>query len=379
MFMGGDDNGRTSDEAGQAPESPDQVPPAPVPPPQAPPAPASPGFAPLGSVPAGSVPPGPVWQWAPPDEPRGPTVGGLIRGAIRLYRQAFSSLFGIALIQQAIQLVLWIPGLLIATRAVNRMIELFETTTFPKGGSYSQAAEFQERFQAQLQAAIVPDPGLAILSALTTGIGVPLAFIVLALFTAVGLATYAGRSDSVSDAARAVFARLTSFLVPGVLLGICVVIVSLPYGFNQTALSGSGRTLEGARLGVLLSGLSVVIAIVVVYFAIRWSLAIPAMLAEGIGVRAGLRRSSELSQGMRLRIFGAIILVGLAVVVVELVGLVIALVIGFGTGSIAIGVATGVVLLLGLLVAAVPVYPLMTVVAYRDRVPAQPETTDPQP
>jgi hypothetical protein len=71
--------------------------------------------------------------------------------------------------------------------------------------------------------------------------------------------------------------------------------------------------------------------------------------------------------------------VALGVVVVELVGLVIALVIGFGAGSIAIGVATGVVLLLGLLVAAAPIYPALTVVAYRDRVPAQPETTDPQP
>jgi hypothetical protein len=64
---------------------------------------------------------------------------------------------------------------------------------------------------------------------------------------------------------------------------------------------------------------------------------------------------------------------------VELAGLVIAIVIGFATESLAIGVATGVVLLLGLLVAAAPIYPLMTVVAYRDRVPVQPETTDPQP
>jgi len=373
--MGGDDEGRTADEAGQAPESPDQVPPAPVPPPEAPPAPVAPGFAPPGSVPP--VPPGPVWQWAPPEEPRGPTVGGLIRGAIRLYRQAFSSLFGLALIQQAIQLVLLIPSLLIATRAANRMIELFERTPFPQAGSSSEAAQFQERFQAELQAAVVPDPGLAIWSALTSGVGVPLALIVLALFTALGLATYAGRSDSLSDAASTVSARLTSFLVPGVLLGICVVFISLPYGFNQTALSGSGQTLEGARLGALLSGLSIVIAIVVAYFAIRWSLAIPAMLAEGIGVRAGLRRSSELTQGMRLRIFGAVLLVGLAVVIVEVVGLVIAVVIGFATESLAVGVATGVVLLLGLLVAAAPVYPLLTVVAYRDRVPV-PETTEPQ-
>jgi hypothetical protein len=37
------------------------------------------------------------------------------------------------------------------------------------------------------------------------------------------------------------------------------------------------------------------------------------------------------------------------------------------------------VLLLGLLVAASPIFPLVTVTAYRDRVPAHPETAAAQP
>jgi hypothetical protein len=115
----------------------------------------------------------------------------------------------------------------------------------------------------------------------------------------------------------------------------------------------------------------------VLYFAIRWSLAIPAMLAEGIGVRAGLRRSSELTQGMRLRLFGAALLVGVAFLVLEIIGLVIALIMGFAAESIAVGVATGAVLLLALIVALAPLVPAITVVAYRDRAPAEAGTSTP--
>jgi hypothetical protein len=367
--MGGDEGDRAGEQAAAGQEAPGAVPPNPIPPAPVPP----------GPVPPAGAPPGPVWQWTLPEQPRGPTVGGLLRGAFRLYRQAFSSLFGLALVQQAIQVVLWVPIFVIASRAFTRMIDLFEHTTFPRGQSYSESLAFQEQLQAQIQTAVTPDPVLAALNALTSGLGVPVGLVFLAVFTAVGLATHDGQSDSVSAALQTVSARLTSFVVPGVILGLGVVILSLPYGFNQTAFSGAGRTPDGARIGLLLSGVSILVAITVIYFVIRWSLAIPAMLAEGIGIRAGLRRSSELTQGMRLRIFGAMLVVGLAFFVVELIGLVIALVIGLSTGSIAVGVATGAVLLLALIVALAPFFPALTVVAYRDRVPAEPMMPDPQP
>jgi len=306
-------------------------------------------------------------------------VGGLIRGAFRLYRAAFSSLFGLALVQQAIQVVLLIPTFLIASRAITRVFDLLGRTSFPRSGSYDEVTAFQERFQAQIQAAVMPDPGLAVLNALASGLGVPVGLVFLALFTAVGLATIDGRSDSVSAALGNVSARLSSFVVPGVILGLGVVILSLPYGLNQSAFSGAGRTPEGARLGLVLSAVSILVVIAVFYFLVRWSLAIPAMLTEGIGIRAGLRRSSELTQGMRLRIFGAILVVGLAFFVVELIGLVIALIIGVSTGSVVIGVATGAVLLLALIVTLAPFFPALTVVAYRERVPTEAEPATPEP
>ncbi len=372
--MSGDKSDRAGDEATPGEASGATPPPDAAPPTLAPPTPAPPTPAPPATA-----PPGPVWQWTLPEEPRGPTIGRLIRGAFGLYRDAFSALFGLALVQQAIQVVLWIPIFVITSQAFTKMIDLFEQTTFPRGQSYSETLAFQERFQAQMQAAFTPDPGLGAVNALTSGLGVPVGLVFLALFTAVGLASRDGRSDSVSAAMRVVSARLTTFLVPGVILGLCVVILSLPYGFTQTAFSGTGRTPEGARLGLLLSGVSILIAIVVGYFVIRWSLAIPAMLTEGIGLRAGLRRSSELTQGMRLRLFGAILVAGLMFLVFEFIGLIIALVMGLSTGSIAVGVATGAVLLLALIVTLAPFFPALTVVAYRERVPTEAEPATPEP
>ena len=362
--MGGandrDPGDRPREQAAPGEEVPGAVPPSLVPPAPVPPWP----------VPPAVTPPGPVWQWSLPEEQRGPTIGRLVTGAFGLYREAFSALFGLALVQQAIQVILWIPIFVIVSRGITKTIDLVGHTTFPRGGSYGETLAFQERFQAQIQAAFTPEPVLGALNALTSGLAVPIGLVFLALFTAVGLAARDDRTDSVVAAMRVVSARLTSFVVPGVILGLGVVILSLPYGFGQAAFSGTGRTPEGARLGLLLSGVSILIAIVVVYFIIRWSLAIPAMLAEGIGVRAGLRRSSELTRGIRLRIFGAIVVVGLAFFVIELIGFIVALVIGLSLGSLAVGVATGAVLLLAVIVALAPVFPAITVVAYRDRVPA---------
>jgi Membrane domain of glycerophosphoryl diester phosphodiesterase len=329
----------------------------------------------IPAPPGPSVPAGPVWRWEPPNEQRGLGVGGLIRGAFALYGRAFSAMFATALVQTMIQVVLWIPIAFIEARAIGRMVDVFKQISPPPLGSNYDPIAYQAQFEEQMRAAVTPDPGLAALNAIASGIGVPMALVFVALFTAIGLSAYEGGTDSPRAAIRAVTARLTSFLVPGVLLGLGVLILSLPFGITQPAFSGSGRTAEGARVGLLLGALGIVVAIVAVYFAIRWSLAIPAMLAERLGVRAGLRRSSELTRGIRLRIFGALLVVALCTFVVEVVGLVVAVVLWVSTGSVAVGVAAGVVLFLALLVSLTPFYPALTVVIYKDRVPAAEQPT----
>ena len=49
--------------------------------------------------------------------------------------------------------------------------------------------------------------------------------------------------------------------------------------------------------------------------AVRWSMVMPAMVIEGLGVRAGMRRSHELVRGNAWRVLGALLLNGLIVAV----------------------------------------------------------------
>ena len=67
-------------------------------------------------------------------------------------------------------------------------------------------------------------------------------------------------------------------------------------------------TRELSRFGqifglILLADLAVVVVfIVAIYLAVRWAVAYPAMVVEGIDLRAALRRSSELTHGRRLKV-----------------------------------------------------------------------------
>jgi hypothetical protein len=58
--------------------------------------------------------------------------------------------------------------------------------------------------------------------------------------------------------------------------------------------------------------------------ATRWSLVMPAMIVEGLGVRAGMRRSRELVRGHGWRVFGTILVNGL-IVGLPIVGLTLGL------------------------------------------------------
>ena len=91
--------------------------------------------------------------------------------------------------------------------------------------------------------------------------------------------------------------------------------------------SGFLAALEGVRsrlpaitaavlLIALLETLGFVLLIVPGFIlATRWSLIMPAMIIEGLGVRAGMRRSRELVRGHGWRVFGTLMLNGLIVAV----------------------------------------------------------------
>ena len=114
--------------------------------------------------------------------------------------------------------------------------------------------------------------------------------------------------------------------------------------------------------------LVLVLAGVTVYWLIRWSLAFPALVIEGIGLRAALGRSSDLTRGHRVTVALTIFVVTIVTsLVLQIATFVSTAVVGAATP---LDSAAGIALSsLGVLVASVvvaPFLPLTLVFIYRD-------------
>jgi len=101
---------------------------------------------------------------------------------------------------------------------------------------------------------------------------------------------------------------LLSGLVPLVAFGVTVALVVV-LGFGIAAVTGS----TGAAVAIsVILGLVIVIG-VTVYLGIALSLAAPALLLEGVGPIAALRRSWRLCRGSWWRLFGILVLTSIVV------------------------------------------------------------------
>jgi Membrane domain of glycerophosphoryl diester phosphodiesterase len=150
-----------------------------------------------------------------------------------------------------------------------------------------------------------------------------------------------GRRVSPAGAVTAVLARGSALVVPAVLLAAGSAIVTLAIQLNSETLQRSDLTSSGGTSAAeaALSVAAIVIAIAIFYLSIRWGLAIAAILVEDIGLRAGLRRSSQLTHGHRLRLGAIVILVGiLQALTVSLPAIVTGVVVGLNVGSLSSGI-----------------------------------------
>lgn len=115
----------------------------------------------------------------------------------------------------------------------------------------------------------------------------------------------------------AVFAKwfivAVGFMIAAMVASVASVLM---IGASASAGLGPGATLLGGGVMLLLILMSLPIA---TYFYARY-FAVPAtVVLEGVGVRAGLKRSSELSHGMKLRVLGALGLPTIGLVVLQFV------------------------------------------------------------
>lgn len=281
--------------------------------------------------------PGPIVGWELPSEPAGLGVRDSIRAGWRVLRSNVGPLAGTAALPEIVRNLLVIPSLLVVARAWEAMVAIFRDLDLRTYEPNDQLA-----MQQRLQQAFQPPTDLAILSGVASGLSIGVALVGLSLVTAATLAAVDGRRPSIAAAYRSVAAHAGALILPAVILGVAWVIVGTPLTLSQgtfpTSDPAAFRT-QAALAAVLgLAGLILTIATIV--FAVRWSLAIPAILAEDLTLRRGLSRSAELTAGIRLRIFVILLVLGITFgIVFGVTSLITAVIVGLVTFSLYGGIA----------------------------------------
>jgi hypothetical protein len=329
------------------------------------------GWVPPSSSTGTTEPSGAPVAWAAPDETPGLGTSELLRGAWHLYGSASGGLLTVAVIPESLRAILTLPSLLLAVHGFRAMALVFS--------DMSRFRTNPEAFQAEIQAATRTSPELAIVAGLCGG----LTFFVIAIswsaLTAAALEMTAGRMFTAEAMFRAVAARRSGILVPAVVVGLVWAGLGLASGLFQPTSTGVPSASQTALLslfGVLLFALTIAGFALAVY----WSLGLPAILAEQLGLRDGLARGAHLTKGIRIRLGLAIFAASfLAAITVAVVAALIALVGGLAASSLDVAI-TGylVVSLVGAFLWA-PFIPCLLAVAYRDRIAQETTVTPPAP
>jgi uncharacterized membrane protein YesL len=304
--------------------------------------------------------------WTPPPDERTITVGGVIGEAWGTYKGAFGPLLLMGTVIGLLLILLSLPTEVYTVRmydALIRVIVDFVNTRATHSG-ISDPVLLEDQILAianmPLSTAII----FAITAGLTTGLGI----LGSCVLTAAALTARAGRRVSPSGSVMAVLARGSALVVPAVLLAAGSAIVTLAVQLNSGSVQRSDLTSTGGTntAQTALTIAAIVIAAAIFYLSVRWGLAIAAILVEDVSLREGLRRSSRLTRGHRLRLAAIVIVVGLLQgLTVTLPALVLGLTIGFNAGSISSGIISfALAAIVGSAVWA-PFSPAVAAVAYR--------------
>lgn len=312
----------------------------------------------------------PTVGWDRPRTTPGFGILELIRGGWATYRAASGSLLRIAVLPEIVRGILLTPVAFLTAAMIEAMVRIFGE--FDVDRYLADPVAYQSTLQAGIEAATRPPANLAFLTGVVSGAALTLTLLSMGLLTAAALVVLDGRRPSVIGSMRAVAACADGLVAPAIVLGMCWAVIATPLELSQSDVafkaSGGSTTTDGP-----LALLSLVITVAAFVLAVRWSLAIPAMLAEGLGLRAALARSAALTAGIRMPIAVALIVASVAIgIAVGVTGLVGALV-GFGLGGTIQAGVVGylvVVTVVGLFFA--PIMPAMLARAYRLRIAPAP-------
>ena len=261
----------------------------------------------------------------------------LLDELFRLYRRHFSVIAGISLL-------LVIPGLLTSLLSGSyRTNPIGILLQYISSGGGAAALQQIQAAQAQQNSAWSALEGLIALIIVPFSLG--------ALYRA-AVDGAKGQAMTIASVLKGTLARywpLYGFAILTGLFGVVLVIVFV-IGLVLLVLPG---------LAALCGG---------VYFAVRWSVSIAAMMAENIGPIRGLGRSWNLVKGMWWRTFGIILLAVIAYIIIYLALLALFTVVAAIMPAISTdtrsGVATAATTLVDALIA--PMFPILLTLLYFD-------------
>ena len=326
------------------------------------------GWVPPSGGPATLSPePGPIVGWAAPSGDEGLGVGASIRAGWALTRAHLVAFAAVTTVPMLIWTLLLVPLWVRTAEMFDRWIQ------FMTHIDWARYRTDPDAFQRDMSVAFAPSTDFAVLSAVFGGVGIVVAIVGAAAVTSATLAAADGRRVSVAESFAAVAAHAGAIVLPAAVLGLAVAAIALPLGLNQSSFVSSGTSGGGSALSVLISLVSLVVWIAVVVLGLRWSLAFQAILAEDVGLRAGLSRSAALTQGIRLRILLTLIAVGLLVgLLISIPAFIVALFVGVATASIGPAVGTYAVLATLASLFTIPLFVAILTVIYRRRVDTSP-------
>jgi len=269
--------------------------------------------------------------WEPPARvtmPRRP-IGNLIRTAFAAYSRSFVPFLCLSGLVYAIASIVLVPVYLSLSDIVGQI--LVATPFDPTSANYPAYQAVVTRLGPQ-------EAVLSVVAAVVTGVMQPLAL----------GAVVAGTPEAAQGLVvgfRTSMARFLARLAP--LLGLALIFVVV-----QGAVSAAGAGIQlaeptvvtydasgtaqlGASLGAffLLALITVSLAVVGLYLYIRWFVAIPLIVIDGLGVRGAVARSARLTAGSRWYILGALILVFLLQLLFNVLIEVVAAIIGVAVGA----------------------------------------------
>lgn len=256
-------------------------------------------------------------------------MGNLIRTAFDAYSRSFVPFLCLSALVYAIAAIVLVPVYLSLSDVVG---QIFVATPFnPTSANYPA-------FQALMTRLGPQEAMLSVVAAVVTAVMQP-----LALGAVVAGTPEAAQGQPVRF--RSALSRFVARLAP--LLGLALIFVVIQGGLalaaagvqlaepSVVAYDASGVAQLGASLGLffLLAIAIVCLAVVGLYLYLRWFVAIPLIVIDGLGVRAAITRSGHLTRGSRWYILGALILIFVLQLIFNFLITVVAAAIGGAMGA----------------------------------------------